>query len=241
MASIAEHQVTLRAPRVRLAPETVRDLFLVGLAITSGAVDAIVWLTLGKVFTAFQTGNIVFFALDVAGADAPSLNRVLISIGVFALGVLLAVPIVRPTKGTSLWPRRVSIALGFSVLTQIVFLIVWVAADKVLSTDAAYLLIALSALAMGLQSGAVMSLGVPAVFTTAATATVIEFASDLSNKTPSTTDIRRVGAVLVGLFGGAVAGGLLIAHAHDYAPILPLAVTALVIASASLVLKPAPA
>jgi len=38
----------------------VRDLLLNGLTFSSGAVDAISFLTLGKVFTAFMTGNIAF-------------------------------------------------------------------------------------------------------------------------------------------------------------------------------------
>jgi uncharacterized membrane protein YoaK (UPF0700 family) len=239
MASIAEHKVTLRARHGRPAPETVRDLFLIGLAVSSGAVDAIAWLALGKVFTAFQTGNVVFLGLDAAGAAGPSATRVALSLAAFAAGVLLAVAVVKASRGSGLWPRRVSIALGVSVLAQAAFLGVWVATSDQPSTDAAYLLIGLSALAMGLQSGAVMSLGVPGVFTTAATATLIDLVADIGGWSPSATEKRRFAGVLVGLFAGAAAGAWLVVHARDYAPVLPLVATALVIAAASLALKPA--
>jgi uncharacterized membrane protein YoaK (UPF0700 family) len=209
-----------------------------GLAVSSGAVDAIAWLGLGKVFTAFQTGNVVFLGLDFAGAAGPSATRVAISLAAFAAGVFLAIPIVKPSKGSGLWPRRVSIALGVSALAQVAFVVAWVAASDPPSTDAAYLLIALSAVAMGFQSGAVMSLGVPGVFTTAATATVILLMSDIAGWSQSAVEKRRFVGVLVGLFAGAAAGAWLIEHARDYAPLLPLGASALVIAAASFALKP---
>ena len=46
----------------------VRDLLLNGLTFSSGAVDAISFLTLGKGFTAFMTGNIAFLG---CGSQAP--------------------------------------------------------------------------------------------------------------------------------------------------------------------------
>ena len=89
------------------------------------------------------------------------------------------------------------------------------------------------ALAMGIQTAAVFSLGVRAVFTTAATATWAALMGDLSHWTESTQDRRRLASVLAGLFAGAVAGGLLMVHASTWAPVLPLAVTATVVAVAA--------
>jgi uncharacterized membrane protein YoaK (UPF0700 family) len=45
----------------------VRDLLLMALTFSSGAIDAISYLALGKVFTAFMTGNIVFLGPWAAG------------------------------------------------------------------------------------------------------------------------------------------------------------------------------
>ena len=239
MASIAAQEVADSAGHRSLTPERVRDLFLMGLAVSSGAVDAVAWLGLGSVFTAFQTGNIVFLGIDAAGAAGPSPVRVVVSLTAFAAGVLLAVAIVKATRGSGLWPRRVSIALGVSALAQAAFLGGWMATSGQPSTVSGDLLIGLSALAMGVQSAAVMSLGVTGVFTTAATATVIYLMSDVAGWSPSAIEKERLIGVLVSLFAGIAAGAWLFMHARVYAPVLPLIVTVVVIVGASIALKPA--
>jgi hypothetical protein len=52
----------------RTAEIRIRDLLLMALALSSGAVDSISYLGLGKVFTAFMSGNIVFLGLRMARA-----------------------------------------------------------------------------------------------------------------------------------------------------------------------------
>jgi uncharacterized membrane protein YoaK (UPF0700 family) len=93
------------------------------------------------------------------------------------------------------------------------------------------------AMAMGIQSGAIAALAVKGVFTTAATATVIFVMRDLALGSRSATAERaRLAGVLIALFVGAAAGGLLLVHARPYAPVLPLLATALVISTASFAL-----
>jgi uncharacterized membrane protein YoaK (UPF0700 family) len=46
----------------------IRDVLLVALTISTGAVDAISWLGLGKVFSAFMTGNLAFLGFRIGGA-----------------------------------------------------------------------------------------------------------------------------------------------------------------------------
>jgi uncharacterized membrane protein YfcA len=48
---------------------------------------------------------------------------------------------------------------------------------------------------------------------------------------------RRLAGVLVSLFLGATAGGVLLVHAHIHAPILPFAITVAVVATAAVVLR----
>jgi uncharacterized membrane protein YoaK (UPF0700 family) len=43
--------------------------------------------------------------------------------------------------------------------------------------------------------------------------------------------------VLVSLFVGAIAGGLLLVHAYIYAPVLPFVITILVVAAAAIALR----
>jgi uncharacterized membrane protein YoaK (UPF0700 family) len=218
----------------RLSPAAIRDLLLVGLTFSSGAIDAISFLALGKVFTAFMTGNVVFLGLGVAGAGGPDEIRVLIAIAAFAAGVFVATRIVAASRGSGLWPRRVSVALGLTLILQAVFLALWTATSGRPGTGSGDVLTGLMALAMGLQSGAVMALAVQGVFTTAATATVMFLMRDVAAPPGSAAVERaRLAAVLGALFAGATAGGLLLVHARAYAPVLPLVATALVVATAS--------
>jgi uncharacterized membrane protein YoaK (UPF0700 family) len=67
----------------------VRDLLLNGLTFSSGAVDAISFLELGKVFTAFMTGNIAFLGLRVADVGGPGWSAIIAAMTAFAVGVYL--------------------------------------------------------------------------------------------------------------------------------------------------------
>jgi uncharacterized membrane protein YoaK (UPF0700 family) len=78
-------------------PLRVRDWLLMALKVSSGAVDAISYLTLGKIFTAFMTGNFVFLGLQMAGASSHSLVSLAVALALFAAGVLLAARIVKPS------------------------------------------------------------------------------------------------------------------------------------------------
>ena len=226
------------ASRLRaVEPTQIRDFLLIGLTFASGSVDAIAFLGLNKVFSAFMTGNLVFLGIATAGANEPELDRVIPALVAFAIGVYAAVRIVRPTRGSSSWPRRVSIALCVTALAQAAFFGGWLATSGLPSRGVGDALIALSALAFGIQSTAVMSLDLKGVFTTAATATLILLVSDEAGWSRSTSERRRLGGVLLGLFAGAAAGGALVLHARTYAPVLPLAVTLAVIASASIALR----
>jgi uncharacterized membrane protein YoaK (UPF0700 family) len=223
----------------RLTPSAVRDLLLAGLAFSSGAVDAISYLALGKIFTAFMTGNVVFLGLRLGNVGGQDVLRVAVSLAAFAAGVFLAIKLVKPSLGAGVWPRRVSLALGVTALAQVAFLAAWVATSGRPSTGVGHMLTGLSALAMGVQSGAVLSLGLPGVFTTAATATLVGLMGDLAGWPLSANARGRLAGVLVGLLAGATAGALLLASARTYAPVLPLTATILVIATAPLALRAA--
>jgi uncharacterized membrane protein YoaK (UPF0700 family) len=220
------------------AERGARDLLLGGLTVSSGAVDAISFVALGKVFTAFMTGNIAFLGLRVAGSSvAPGAVAILSSLGAFALGVYLSTRIVMRSKGTCTWPRRVTIALGVSLIPHAAFVAVWLAIRGQPSTHVVDVLLGLWALAMGIQSAAVRSLHVEGVFTTAATATIIVFWGDIANWPETGPERRRLALVLVSLFVGAAAGGLLLVHARTHAPLLPFAITAAMVAAAAIVFR----
>ena len=216
---------------------TVRDVVLVGLTFASGAADAIAFLGLQKVFSAFMTGNLVFLGLAAAGSGQPDLQRVIPALVAFAGGVFLATRIVKPTRGSGLWPRRVTLALCVAALAEAAFLVGWLAAAGEPSQAVGDVLIALSALAFGIQSAAVMSLDVKGVFTTAATATVIMLMGGEAGRRRANVERRRLTAIIAGLFAGAAAGTLLVLHARVYAPLVPLAATLAAVSAASFALS----
>ena len=102
----------------------------------------------------------------------------------------------------------------------------------------AYILMALSALALGLQANAIRDLHVPGISTTAFTATFIDLFSGLATWSLTARSARRLAATMVSMAGGAFLGDWMLGHAHRYAPVVPVAVTAVVIAIAWVVFKP---
>jgi uncharacterized membrane protein YoaK (UPF0700 family) len=228
-----EAQGPSRRTDQHMAERRVRDLLLVALTVSTGAVDALSWLVLGKVFSAFMTGNLVFLGLRTGGAPGPSVTRVLAAVVAFGVGAALAARIVAPTEGSHVvWAPRVTVALGAAVAVQAAFLGLWVGVGADPSSSAGDLLVAISSLAMGMQTTAIFSLGVRAVFTTAATATWAALMGDLSGWSQSGGERRRLAAVILGLLVGAAVGGLLVVHARTWAPLFPLVVSGLVVIAA---------
>ncbi len=226
----------------------VRNWLLDALTVSSGAVDAISFLALGKVFTAFMTGNIAFLGMGIAGnTGAPSIVSVLASMAGFAVGIYLATRIVTPSRQPAaqegeqssgvVWPQRTTLALGVSLLAHLCFVVIWFATSGRPGASALPVLLAVWALAMGMQSAAVRRLDVGGVFTTAATATFIFLVADFANRSLTGDERRRLVGVLVSLVIGATAGGLLLIHAPIYAPVLPFVITTGVVATAARVFR----
>jgi len=226
----------------------VRDWLLAGLSFATGIYEAICFLTFGKVFTAAQTGNLVLLGIGVAGTHQPAGPNpvtVVISLAACAVGAALATPILKAFDGDQetpddkifhVWPRRVTIALAVALILQVGFLVVWMTAASPASL--AYILMALSALALGLQANAIRDLHVPGISTTAFTATFIDLFSGLATWSLTAHSARRLATTMVSMAAGAFLGDLMLSHAHRYAPVVPVAVTAVVIAIAWVALKP---
>lgn len=220
----------------------VRDRLLDALTISSGAMDAISFIAFGRVFTAFMTGNIVFLGLRLAGNTiVPSVVPLIAAIVGFGIGVYLGTRVVRRSQPARTWPREVTLVLGVSLIFHAGALVVWFAVNGRPSTSAIPVLLAFWGIAMGLQSAAVRALRVDAVYTTAATATVIFLAGDVASWTTTAVERGRLVRILVSLLVGAAAGGLLLMRGHIYAPVLPFLITAAVVAIASRQRQPAPA
>jgi uncharacterized membrane protein YoaK (UPF0700 family) len=231
---------------------TVRNWLLDALTVSSGAVDAVSFLALGKVFTAFITGNVAFLGMAIAsttgstiyGVAPPRIIWVLVALAGFAGGIYLGTKIVRSSRQLAthegerpngvVWPQGTTFALGLSLLSHLCFVLIWFATSARPGDNVIPVLLATWALAMGMQSAAVRNLNVGGIFTTAATATFIFLFGAVANGVPITGDERRrMRGVLVSLAIGATVGGLLLIHAPIYAPVLPLVITIGVVATAA--------
>jgi uncharacterized membrane protein YoaK (UPF0700 family) len=212
----------------RFNGQNLRDLLLVALTVASGAVDAISYFGLGKIFSAFMTGNLVFLGFGIVNIKEPCVP-VILALCMFVLGSFLGLRITAlRSQESGWWPRRMSVLLALVAIAEASFLAVWSATAGHPSTEIADVLIVLFSLAMGIQTAAVQSLGVQGVFTTAGTFTLVAFAGAFAG-TRAKTEIPRLAGVLAGLVAGAIGGGLLFLHARSYAPVLPLVLTILVI------------
>jgi uncharacterized membrane protein YoaK (UPF0700 family) len=236
----------------QISDVTLRNRLLDALTVSSGAVDAVSFLALGKVFTAFVTGNVAFLGMAIAsttgsniyGVVPPRILWVLAALAGFAGGIYLATKIVRPSRQPGMheggqpngvvWPQGTTVALGFSLMAHLCFILIWFATSARPGDTVIPVLLATWALAMGMQSAAVRNLNVGGIFTTAATATFIFLFGAVANGVPLTGDERRrMRGVLISLAIGATAGGLLLIHAPIYAPVLPFVITIGVVATAA--------
>jgi uncharacterized membrane protein YoaK (UPF0700 family) len=205
-----------------------RDWLLIALTVASGAVDAISYFGLGKILSAIMTGNIVFLGVGIAAVKDPCVPVVL-ALSMFAAGsyVGLRFAMLRSAE-SGWWPRRMTVLLALVVIAEVGFLALWSAVGGRPSAETTDVLTVLFSLAMGIQTAAVRSLGVQSIFATAGTFTLVAFVGVFAGSR-SREEIARLVGVLVGLVSGAVGGGLLFVYARPYAPVVPVAITVLVI------------
>jgi uncharacterized membrane protein YoaK (UPF0700 family) len=216
----------------RLSAEDLRDVLLVCLTFGSGAVDAVSFLGLGRVFTAMMSGNIVLLGLAVGSAARSEALRSAVSLVVYAVGVFAASRLVRDSRAPRTWPTGLTMALVYGAVAQAGVLAGWLGASGHPSQAFEVVLVAFSAFAMGLQAGAVARLRVSGVTTTYVTGTLTGLIGGLALGSGSSRDLTRRAVVLVALLAGAGCGALLVTDARSGAPALPLATTIVVIATA---------
>jgi uncharacterized membrane protein YoaK (UPF0700 family) len=205
-------------------PEKIAPLhwLLLLLSVTTGLVDAISVLGLGKVFTANMTGNVVFLGFAVAGTPGFRVAPYLVAIAAFLVGAMIAG---RTGKAKSGGP------LGRWLLTAAAIEggLLWIAAAVAVDFDIAsqtpgstlYAVIALTGLAMGFRNATIRQLKVPDLTTTVLTLTLTGLAADSSLAGGGNPNWpRRVAAVLA-IFLGAALGAWLVTR---YGLTLPLIV-----------------
>ncbi len=185
---------------------------LVGLTVVTGLVDAFSYLSLGHVFVANMTGNVVFLGFGLAGVGGIAIVASLVAILAFAFGALLG----------GRWAVRREVhrghLLAVAAATQAALVIAAaiVAGTAGVGTSAARLcLVGLLAVAMGGQNAVARRLAVPDLTTTVLTLTVTGLVADA---TSWSVRGRRLVPV-VAMLAGALAGGLLLDRGNTAAPL----------------------
>lgn len=191
------------------------------LSVTTGLVDAISVLGLGKVFTANMTGNIVFLGFGASGAPGFTIAPYLVAIASFMIGALVAGRIGKHQAGSPLRRWLITAATIEAVL-------LWIAAGVAVGFDVAtqspgssvFGIIALTGLAMGFRNATIRQLKVPDLTTTVLTLTITGLAADSSIAGGSNPNwARRIGAIAA-IFAGAAIGAYLVTHGGLVAPLI---------------------
>jgi uncharacterized membrane protein YoaK (UPF0700 family) len=207
-------------------------ILLLLLTVNTGVVDAVSILSLGRVFVANMTGNVVFVGFAASGAPGFSLGASLWALGGFVAGAYLGGVLVRRT-GTHRG-RLFAIAVVIETVLMLAALTVSAAGGEALATAGIDAIAASAAAALGLQNAVVRKLAVPDLTTTVLTMTLTGIAADTSPAGRGATIIRRVLAVAA-MFAGAIIGALIVLR-EGRTPGLSLALGLLVVVSISAVI-----
>ncbi len=203
----------------------VRDSRVVLLTVTAGAVNAVSFLALGKVFSSVITGNMVLLGIAAATHDASEAIRGGAALAGYAAGVLAGAPLAaRRSDQGGTWPSGVTATLAAELCVLMIFCAGWDGSGGRPHGDAQLALLIVAAAAMGMQSAAVRHLG--HMSSTYLTSTLTGVLAGLATRTVPDGLGRSLG-VLVAIVTGAVAGGLLATRAYAWLPavvVLPLAV-----------------
>ena len=208
---------------MRPAPRAVVGALL-ALTFTTGVVDAVCFLGLGRVFTANMTGNVVLLGFGLAGTDGLPVLAPLVSLAAFAGGAAVGGMAIR--RRATVGPALLGAALLGEAALAGIAAIVAASSDVHAGSFVAGVVIALLASAMGLRNAVVRKLAIPELTTTVLTMTVTGLAAD--GPAAAKANVRRLSAVAAMLLG-ALAGALLVKHTLW----VPLALVAVLAAALS--------
>jgi uncharacterized membrane protein YoaK (UPF0700 family) len=156
-----------------------RDFRLLILAASAGSADGWSYFGFGHAFVANMTGNTVLLGLAVF-QDHGDVLHLVISLGCYALGAMLGSLFTGSVRPDMVWPRAISRTLLLESLLLLAAAAGWIAihlhASHVPSLN---VLLATVALAIGMQSGAMVQLKIPGIVTTYITGTWTSLLSGL--------------------------------------------------------------
>ncbi len=147
--------------------ESERDTLVILLAAASGSADGWSYFGMGHAFVANMTGNTVLLGVSVFHLRGDFIHPLIALLG-YVAGTVLGTLLARNVKPGSVWDRRVSWTLFAEALLMLAAEGAWVAMHE---ARPALVLLAVLAVAVGMQSGAMFQLSIPGVVTTYITGT----------------------------------------------------------------------
>jgi len=241
------------AESARGAPEdpVPRALTAVAVLLTIGsaATDVACFTRLGSVFASVMTSNIVFLGLSAAQHSGGLAIRAGIGVIAYVTGVATASRLARTGQRASgpasaggpserPWSPWIAATLISEILLLGAFTIGWEATGARPAGGVQILLLALAALAMGMQSGVVTVMGLAGVSTTYLTGTLTALIDSLASpRSRPGANGRRI-ATLCALAAGAGLSGLLLGTVPAAVPAVPLVMLGGVIGTGLAWLRP---
>jgi uncharacterized membrane protein YoaK (UPF0700 family) len=208
--------------------EKIVPYTLLGMTAVTGLVDAVSFLSLGRVFTANMTGNVVILAFATARVPGLSIAYSLTALLSFLVGAIFGGRIMARAAADS--PIRFAAQV---FLLEDVFLCaaslcaIGYRRDLMEHSFQPFALIALTALAMGTRNAAVRKLAIPDLTTTVLTLTITGIGADSSLANGNNPRLARRVASVVAMFLGAALGAVIIRYSISAALWLGTAIAAL--------------
>jgi uncharacterized membrane protein YoaK (UPF0700 family) len=194
-------------PRLRLAEERHGSLpvLLLALTLVTGIIDAISLLTLGRVFVANMTGNVVIAGFAIAGVQEFSIRTSLAVLVAFLIGATAAGSLDDRIDGRGAL-LRAAVLIEW-VLLAVCFVVVLVS-PPVRDSAPTIATAMVAAVAMGIQNAVARRIAVPDLNTSVVSMSMTGLAADRRHSTHEAV-LRRSAAVLC-LLVGAIVGAVLV-------------------------------
>jgi uncharacterized membrane protein YoaK (UPF0700 family) len=207
MTHIPNHRTTLRRGIRESTPRHVRVWLMMALTFATGLVDAVGYLGLDHVFTGNMTGNIVILGMGLADEGSlpvagPLLALIMYVLGAAVTGRQLVTP--KPT-----WTPVVTAICGGSAFILAATATALAKLPIAGGSGAGMVIAASIAMVMGAQAATARALAVADMTTVVVTSTITAYATEtLFAPGLAWLTHRRLWAILA-IFGGALAGALL--------------------------------
>jgi uncharacterized membrane protein YoaK (UPF0700 family) len=195
------------------AAEKKAQYALLGMTAVTGLVDAVSFLSLGRVFTANMTGNVVILAFATARVPGLSITYSLTALLSFLVGAIFGGRIMAQAGAES----QIRFAVQAFLLEDVFLFAASLCAigyrrDLLEHSFQPFALIALTALAMGSQNAVVRKLAIPDLTTTVLTLTITGIGADSSIANGNNPRLARRVEAVVAMFLGAAVGAVIIRY-----------------------------